>query len=103
MCVVRWALVGKGCGIAPIRSWHVSHQRMKGGKTNREKDEEATQRTLVDKGPNKSFFSGCLFEHGTEEKEVTVGFKGGVIKSRCSQSPPADSGHFISVRPPELK
>lgn len=58
MCVVGLVLVGEGRGIAPIGSWHVSQQKMKGGKANRkrEKDEEGTQRTLVDRRTNKTFF-----------------------------------------------
>lgn len=46
--VTAW--LPSGHGVSPIRGWR------EGKQTAREKDEEGTQRTLVDRGRNKSFF-----------------------------------------------
>lgn len=66
-------------GFSPVEAWLESGQACLPtefkGRENKQKD-ESNSRIVMDRGRNK-VIPGCLFEHHTGEKKVTVGFKGG--------------------------
>lgn len=66
-------------GFSQVEAWLKSGQACLPtefkGRENKQKDER-NSRIVMDRGRNK-VISGCLFEHHTGEKKVTVGFKGG--------------------------
>lgn len=71
-CVVGLASVGSRHGSNQVKACLPTEFK---GRENKQKDER-NWRILMDRGRNK-VISGCLFEHHTGEKKVTVGFQGG--------------------------